>query len=122
MRQLGELEAVVMRWMWSHEGPVSVRDVLEDLSRERKIAYTTVMTVMDKLRRKGWLRREQVGRAYRYEPVQTRDAYSAQLMREALAASTDRTVALVHFVDAMSPAEVAALRAALEVARGQAAR
>ncbi len=46
-----------------------VREVVDDLSRDRSIACTTVMTVMENLHRKGWLRRQRDGRAWRYEPT-----------------------------------------------------
>ena len=49
MRMLGELEARVMRRIWDRDGPVTVRDITDDLRRDRPIAYTTVMTVMDNL-------------------------------------------------------------------------
>ncbi|MCF6473637.1 BlaI/MecI/CopY family transcriptional regulator [Nonomuraea sp. MG754425] len=114
-RPLGELEATVMDRMWSYHRPASVRDVLEDLRREREIAYTTVMTVMDKLHTKGLLRREPVGRAYVYEPVATKEAYSAELMRHALAAGGNRAATLVHFLERLTPEEAAALEAALQV-------
>jgi len=68
-------------WKWNR--PVTVREVLEDLQQERSIAYTTVMTVLDNLHQKGWVRREAEGRAYRYEAVSTRAAYSAALMNDA---------------------------------------
>lgn len=55
MRALGQLEAVVMERLWSYGRPVPVREVLVDLQRERSIAYTTVMTVMDNLHRKALL-------------------------------------------------------------------
>ncbi len=51
-----------------------VREMVEDLHNDRALAYTTVMTVMENLHRKGWLRRERDGRAWRYRahrlPVQ----------------------------------------------------
>lgn len=100
-------------WQWNR--PVMVREVLEDLQRDRDLAYTTVMTVMDKLYRKGWLRRERVGRAYRYEPVSTRAAYTATLMNEAWATSDNAAEALVHFFGMMSPEQQRALRSALRV-------
>lgn len=100
-------------WRWNH--PVTVREVLEDLRTERRIAYTTVMTVMDNLHQKGWLRRRQEGRAYRYEPVATRAAYSAALMNEAWSASDNRAAALVEFFSRMTPEQIDALRAALRV-------
>lgn len=101
-------------WQWNR--PVTVREVLVDLQSERDIAYTTVMTVLDKLHRKGWLRREQVGRAYRYEPVSSREAYTAALMNDAWATSDNPAAALVHFFGLMSPGQREALRAALRVA------
>lgn len=58
----GELEAVVMDTVWSAAEPVSVRQVREVIAAEREIAYTTVMTTMDNLHRKGWLDRERHGR------------------------------------------------------------
>jgi len=113
VRGFGDLEAVIMDRLWSWGVAATVRDVVDDLRRERTIAYTTVMTVMDNLYRKGWLRRERDGRAWRYEPTASREEYSARLMSEALASSADQTAALVHFVEQMSQAETEALRAAL---------
>ena len=116
MREFGELEAVVMDRMWSAERPLTVRAVLEDLRPQRPLAYTTVMTVMDNLFRKGWLRRDRDGLAYRYEAVMSRDAYAADVMSRALSDSRDRSAALMQFVAQMSPEDAAGLRAALRSA------
>ncbi len=115
MRQFGDLESAVMERIWRHNRPVLVREILEDLLADRTIAYTTVMTVMDKLRRKGWLRREPQGRAYIYEAVGSRESYAARLMREAWATSDNQAVAFVHFLEQLSEPEARALRAALEI-------
>jgi predicted transcriptional regulator len=109
MRWLGELEAEVMKRLWTRAAPAAVRDVFDDLRRERTIAYTTVMTVLDNLYRKGWVRRELEGRAYRYEPIITAEEYSAELMRRALGASGDPVSAFTHFLRRMSPEEMRAL-------------
>ncbi|WP_093788506.1 BlaI/MecI/CopY family transcriptional regulator [Actinacidiphila guanduensis] len=114
-RPLGDLEDAVMTRVWEWNRPVTVREVLEDLSQDRSIAYTTVMTVMDNLRQKGWLRRSAEGRAYRYEAVSTRAAYSAALMNEAWAASDNPAEALVHFFGMMSPEQREAVRDALRI-------
>lgn len=119
MRQLGELEAAVMERVWAWDRPTSVREVLEDLNRQRDLAYTTVMTVMDNLHRKGVLTRERDGRAYRYQPAATREEHTAQLMEAALAGAGDRTATLLRLVDRMDPAEVVALRQALDSATGR---
>lgn len=115
MRGLGDLEAAIMERLWSYHRPASVRDVLEDLRREREIAYTTVMTVMDKLHTKGLLRRRTVGRAYVYETVTSKEAHTAELMRTTLASGGNRAATLVHFLERLSPEESAALEAALKV-------
>jgi predicted transcriptional regulator len=116
MRQLGELEAVIMDRLWEWGRPAPVREVLDDLRKDRAIAYTTVMTVMENLHRKGWLRRHRDGRAWLYEPTGSRSGYTAALMSDALATSTDRRTALAHFVLQMSPHDADLLRQALDQA------
>lgn len=119
MPALGDLEVQVMRRIWARREPVTVRDVLGDLQLERPIAYTTVMTVMGNLQKKGWLRRHADGRAYRYEPIVSAEEYSAGLMRQALAASTDRPAALMHFIEELSAEEAGALEEAYRRLTGQ---
>ncbi|MFF7180269.1 BlaI/MecI/CopY family transcriptional regulator [Streptomyces sp. NPDC008121] len=114
-RQLGELEDAVMTRVWQWNRPVTVREVLEDLQQERSIAYTTVMTVMDNLHQKGWVRREVDGRAYRYTAVSTRAAYSAALMNEAWSQSDNPAAALVAFFGMMSSEQREALNAAIRI-------
>ncbi|MFE2378475.1 BlaI/MecI/CopY family transcriptional regulator [Streptomyces sp. NPDC059398] len=121
-RQLGELEDAVMSRVWEWNRPVTVREVLEDLERDRTIAYTTVMTVLDNLHQKGWVRREVEGRAYRYTAVSTRAAYSAALMNEAWSTSDNSAAALVAFFGMMSSEQRDALRDALRIVQGDADR
>jgi predicted transcriptional regulator len=117
MRRFGELEAVIMDRLWEQGRPMLVREMVEALHGQRPLAYTTVMTVMENLHRKGWLRRERDGRAWRYEPTGSRSGYTAGLMNDALATSSDRRTALAHFVLQMSPHDAALLREALEQAQ-----
>ncbi|MGJ7418445.1 BlaI/MecI/CopY family transcriptional regulator [Streptomyces cinereoruber] len=114
-RPLGELEDAVMTRVWQWNRPVTVREVLEDLQQERSIAYTTVMTVMDNLHQKGWVRREVEGRAYRYTAVSTRAAYAAALMNEAWSRSDNPAAALVAFFGMMSPDQRDALDDAVRI-------
>nr|WP_228031897.1 BlaI/MecI/CopY family transcriptional regulator [Streptomyces phyllanthi] len=115
---MGELEDAVMTRVWKWNRPVTVREVLEDLRRERSIAYTTVMTVLDNLHQKGWVRREAEGRAYRYEAVSTRAAYAAALMNDAWSQSDNAAAALVAFFGMMSEEQRQALRAAIRIVQG----
>lgn len=106
-----------MEVVWSREGraPVSVREVHETLAADRAIAYTTVMTVLDRLAGKGLLTREREGRAFLYQARASRAELTAELMRDALDdfTSEDRDQALVAFVGDASADDVEALRRAL---------
>src|SRR5437764_12201095 len=79
---LGDLESAVMAVLWESGEPVTVRETLERLDTPKKLAYTTVMTVMDNLHRKGWVRRELHGKAYYYEPLTSREEAAARALRE----------------------------------------
>lgn len=69
---LGELEQQIMAVLWRSRKPLLVRDVQEALrAQNRDLAYTTVMTVMDRLAKKEALERELDGRAWRYRPRKT---------------------------------------------------
>ncbi len=110
MRGFGDLEAVIMQLVWDREGAVTVRELFDELRQERAIAYTTVMSTMDNLHRKGWLDRVKDGKAYRYTATASREEYSARLMREALAGGGDTEAVLSHFVAQMDGEESDALR------------
>jgi predicted transcriptional regulator len=116
VRQFGELEAVIMDRLWERGRPALVREVLDGLREDRPLAYTTVMTVMENLHRKGWLRRHRDGRAWRYEPTGSRSGYTAALLSDALETSPDRRTALAHFVLQMSPLDAELLQQALDQA------
>ena len=111
MRGFGDLEAVIMQRVWDHGRPVTVRELFDELVRERTIAYTTVMTTMDNLHRKGWLARAKAGKAYRYTATASREEYSARLMREALDDGGNTQAVLTHFVAQMDGEESEVLRA-----------
>ncbi|MET9021176.1 BlaI/MecI/CopY family transcriptional regulator [Actinopolymorpha sp. NPDC004070] len=125
MARLGNLEREVMEHVWSATEPVTVREVHEALAVERDLAYTTVMTVLDRLAKKGVVLRVRDGRAYRYQAAAGKDQLVADLMREALdgaGSGANRAAALVRFVDQASPEEAAALREALAEVDALAAR
>src|SRR6266849_5256441 len=117
VRSFGELEAAIMDRVWAAGRPVLVREIWAGLRPEREPAYNTVLTVVEILYRKGWLAREKDGRAYRYRATASRADYTAGLMEEAFAASTDRLATLRRFVERIDPAEAEELRAMLEAAR-----
>jgi predicted transcriptional regulator len=117
------LERAVMDHLWESTEPQTVRQVHEALATHRELAYTTVMTVLQRLAKKSLVVQQRDDRAHRYAPVHGRDELVASLMVDALSqapASGGRAAALVHFVGQVGADEAAALRealAALEVAQ-----
>jgi predicted transcriptional regulator len=119
VRGFGDLEAVLMHLVWDHGSPVTVRELFDELARERVIAYTTVMSTMDNLHRKGWLARTKEGKAYRYTATASREEYSARLMREALDDGGNTEAVLSHFVAQMGGPESEVLRAVVRRLSGR---
>jgi len=112
-RPLGDLERLVMEQLWVADSPLTVREVHERLAADRDLAYTTVMTVLDRLAKKGLTERERDGKAWLYRPAAPREVLVADLMRDALDGAQDRGAALVRFVDQVSETDAALLREAL---------
>ncbi|HET9874938.1 MAG TPA: BlaI/MecI/CopY family transcriptional regulator [Mycobacterium sp.] len=117
LTHLGNLERAVMDHLWSASEPQTVRQVHEALSLQRDLAYTTVMTVLQRLAKKNLVSQIRDDRAYRYAPVRGRDELVAGLMVDALDQAVDsggRQAALVHFVERVGVDEAEALRRALD--------
>ena len=93
------------------------REVGQLLARDRELAYTTVMTILSRLWRKGALERRKVGKAFAYRPTLTKDERAAQRMGEVLATAGDGSLALARFVDGLTPDQVDGLRRALRRSR-----
>lgn len=119
MARLGELEAAVMAVLWSASGPVTVREALKALGREPEPAYTTVMTVLDNLHRKGVVVRDRVGRAWAYEAAQSRAEFDAEAMAAVLETAADRDGTLLRFIGKIRPDELARLRALIDAGGSQ---
>jgi predicted transcriptional regulator len=77
------LELLCLRALWSLDQG-SVKDVREIVARSRPLAYTTIMTVLDRLVRKGKLTRRKQGRAFVYSPQSSRDAMRRVAIQELL--------------------------------------
>jgi predicted transcriptional regulator len=82
------LELLCLNALWSL-GEGNVKDVLQIVVRTRPLAYTTIMTVLDRLVRKGKVSRRKVGRAFVYTPEASRDQMRRAALREFLDAFFD---------------------------------
>lgn len=100
---LGPLEAQVMEIIWS-KGEVAVRDIHETLRKQRDLAYTTVMTVVHNLHRKGLLNQRKEGNAHFYTARQNRTQFIRSRVGELLDAMLEDFTepALSHLVERLS--------------------
>ncbi|MEV6349488.1 BlaI/MecI/CopY family transcriptional regulator [Actinoplanes sp. NPDC051851] len=105
---LGDLEREVMAQLWDAREPLTVRQVHERVGRDRDLAYTTVMTVLDRLAKKRLVIQQKADRAYRYVPAQSREEMTAALMMDALSSTTDQDAALAYFLGQLPPGTLAA--------------
>lgn len=110
MRGLGPLEAQLLELLWAQASPATVRHVQLAFP---ELAYTTLMTTLDRMYRKGLLRRHKAGRAFVYEPCCTRDELLGELVSghvaDLLGASEESTLILSTLVRAVSRADAALL-------------
>ncbi len=111
MTGLGELERRVMDVLWGSMGtPLTGRQVADELPDR---AYTTVLTILERLRRKNLVERTTEGKLHRFAATASRETYMAELMVEALGTAQDRHAVLVRFAEVVTPEEAVVLRQAL---------
>lgn len=75
-------EFEIIEHLWSSSRRLSVNDVLERIRRRREVAYTTIMTLLDKMARKGSVKRVKEGKAYLYSPAVDRPQVQAYLLQD----------------------------------------
>jgi BlaI family penicillinase repressor len=75
-------ELELMKIIWRHDEPVTVRDVYEELRTRRPVAYTTVLTSMKTLEQKGYLKATQQDRAYLYRPARPKQQVITAMVRD----------------------------------------
>lgn len=83
LSRLGETEMEVLRHVWAL-GEASVADVHSTILKDRAVAYTTVMTVMRKLARKGFLHCDSTGSRYLYTPARAPAQVRQELVQDLL--------------------------------------
>lgn len=113
MAALGELERSVMDRLWSTPTGLTAYDLVDLLPADpggKRLAPTTVLTVLSRLEKKGFVTRERSTRPHRYTAVASRADHAAELMRDVLDGADDRVAVLERFVGQVSPAEADALR------------
>ncbi|MEJ1087193.1 BlaI/MecI/CopY family transcriptional regulator [Microbacterium sp. Mu-80] len=111
MGTLGELERAVMDALWDADDSLSAYDVQHRLEADgRTLAATTLLTVLARLEKKGFVTSERSSRPHRYTAVASRADHVAELMHSVLGDSADRTAVLERFVGGVSAEDAAILR------------
>jgi predicted transcriptional regulator len=100
-RVLGQLEERVMELFWAAREPLSVRDLCKQLKGRPELAYTTVMTTMDRLFKKGLLARTKDGNAFLYSAAMSRDEVHRRIVEETVSGLLEQSAdpVLAAFVD-----------------------
>ncbi len=114
---LGELQAAVMNVVWEL-GEATVGQVREQLADQRELAYTTVLSVLQKLEKAGWLKHRSDGRSYVYLPRKSRSDAGRSAVRHFTERmfGGDPLVLFEHLLDddRLTAAELAELRKMIE--------
>ena len=96
------------------EHRLTAGEVKDRLPEASGLAYTTVMTVLARLWKKGRLNRERSGRAYAYTPAVDREHYVASQMEQSLGLVEDRPAVLNYFIDSLTAEDLEQLRDILD--------
>jgi len=117
---LGDLQKAVMEIVWTL-GEASVNQVREKLGRRRKLAYTTILSVMQKLDKSGWLTHREEGRAYVYRPTKSREEAGRSSLRQFInrVCGGDPIAMFQHLLDdqTLSAGDLAELRKMIDKRR-----
>ena len=119
---LGDLETDVMSVVWE-KGQATVQDVQQALRPRRPLAYTTVMTVMSRLAKKGLLKPRKVGRGYVYSPKASKEKIGTSMLRSLIQRFYDgaSTKAIAHLLETekeIDETELARLEELIRARRG----
>ncbi len=123
-KKLGDLELKVMAILWTSRMPLGVAAVSERIQSERPLAYTTVMTVLVNLFKKGVVDRAKRGKAYLYWAREGQDQLARGLFERLVSGYYDGKVeeffaAFLRYRQELSPAELSEMRRQLEEIESQ---
>lgn len=95
-----------MEVLWGRKN-VSVREIHQEIAKTEELAYTTVMTITDRLYKKGLLSRNKEGKSYRYTPKNSRESFITSCVGRVLDSFVPdmNRAALSHFVDSLASAQ-----------------
>lgn len=106
-----------MNLLWETDEPLSANELRDRLAERagatgnrKTLATTTILTVLSRLEKKGFVTRDRGSRPHPYRAVTTRAEHTAELMHEVLGSAPDRQAALARFIGNVSQQEAETLR------------
>lgn len=105
----GALEAEVLGILWT-AGDTALTPAAVNEQLDTVLAYTTVMTILTRLWKKGLAERIELGRGYGYRALYSQSELATQRIRSALDDIDDRAIALAGFLDSLTSQDIDQLR------------
>jgi BlaI family transcriptional regulator, penicillinase repressor len=121
IESLGPLQRAVMEVLWD-DGEATVHNILSRLSETKALAYTSVLSCLQKLEKLGWVKHRTVERAYYYQPIKTRNEVGGRslmhLLHGVFGGSTTSLFQQLLENDQLTAADLAELQRLIEKKRG----
>jgi len=120
IQELGSLQKAIMETVWEL-GEATVGQVLERQTRAKSLAYTTILSAMQKLEKAGWLTHREAGRTYVYRPARSRAEEGRRSIRKLIDGvfNNDPLLMFQHLLEDqdLTPHELAALKKMIDYRR-----
>jgi len=118
-RIFGDLEKSIMEILWEHNKGITGREIFDIMKNKKGVAFTTVLTVLERLSKKGLIKRTKKDRLFIYRPAISRDEFIRKISEEVVQGLMDisATHAASSFVDVLektSPQELERLASLIE--------
>ncbi len=110
---MGSLESAVLEVLWDSDAALKPAAVLDGLEMTPALSYSTVVTVLRRLEKKGLVARAKQGKTYLYRARRSREEQVALAMADVFSSAADPSAALGHFVDHLSADQTSALKRVL---------
>lgn len=106
---MGELEQSIMNTLWQAAMPLTSNEVRDRIGQQQKStpAVTTVLTVLGRLHKKGFVIKNDSHRPHKFSATMTREEHSVQLLNDVLGSAVDKHAVLASFIGSIDPADAA---------------
>ncbi len=113
---LGELEQAIMNLLWDSTEPLTANEVREALAQrqDNEPAITTVLTVLGRLSKKGFVTKDSSRRPHEFSAATSREEHTVQLLNDVLGSAVDKHAVLARFIGGIEPSDAQHVRHLLQ--------